>query len=75
MFNFSLLKSGAFWSSVVLGLSAVLTPLAIQYPNMLWVNIAVSVLSFLSVNYFHKQAVLAAATASATAGKAVSGQA
>lgn len=73
-FSFSFIKSGAFWSSVVLVLSAVFTSLEAQYPNVLWIGSAVSVLSFISINYFHKQAVLSAAKSSVTLGKVVSGQ-
>ena len=73
-FSFSFFKSGAFWSSVVLVLSAVFTSLATQYPAATWIGIVVTLLSFVSVNYFHKQAVLGAAVSSSVIGKAVSGQ-
>ncbi len=73
-FNFSFLKSPSFWSSVVLVLSAVFTSLNAQYPNVIWIGSAVSILSFISANYFHKQAVIGAAQSSATLGKPVSGQ-
>lgn len=74
MINFSFFKSGTFWSSVVLVLSAIFTSLASQYPTVFWFGSIVSLLSFISVNYFHKQAVLGAARSSATLGKPVSGQ-
>jgi hypothetical protein len=73
-FNFSFLSSGVFWSTVVTVLSAVFTTLAAQYPTAVWIGIVVTVLSLISVNYFHKSAVLAAAQSSATLGKVVSGQ-
>jgi hypothetical protein len=73
-FNFSFAKSPAFWSSVVLILSAVFTSLEAQYPTALWLGTIVSVLSFISVNYFHKAETLGAAKSSASLGTPVSGQ-
>src|ERR1017187_5518747 len=43
-FSFSFFKSGAFWSSVVLVLSAVFTSLATQYPAATWIGIVVTLL-------------------------------
>jgi hypothetical protein len=73
-FNFSFFKSPTFWSSVVLVLSAVFTSLYAQFPNVAWIGTGVSVLSFISATYFHKQEVVGAAQSSATLGKPVSGQ-
>ena len=60
MTSFNFLKSGTFYSSVVLVLSAVFTSLAAQYPGVVWLGTIVSLLSFVSVNYFHRAAVIAA---------------
>jgi hypothetical protein len=78
--NFNFLKSGTFWSTVVLILSGAFTVVYKEYPTDLWLGSIVSVLAFISSNYFHQGEVTAAATASAAAsvaaGKAtpVSGQ-
>lgn len=73
-FNFSFLQSVAFWSKVVLVLSAFFTALYAQFPNVMWIGTIVSLLSFISATYFQKKEVVAAATSSAALGKAVSGQ-
>lgn len=73
-FSFSFLKSGVFWSSAVLTLSALFTSLAAQFPNVLWIGTVVSILSFISLNYFHKSAVLSAAQTSAALKQPMSGK-
>lgn len=73
-FNFSFVKSAAFWSKVILVLSAIFTPLYAQFPNVMWIGTVVSLLSFVSATYFQKKEIVAAAQSSVTLGKPVSGQ-
>lgn len=73
-FNFSFLKSYAFWAKAITLLSVIFTALSTQYPTEVFFGTIVSVLSLISSTYFQKQEVLAAAQSSVTLGRVVSGQ-
>jgi hypothetical protein len=72
--NYDILKSRTFWSAVIViayNFFATLVPL---YPNVPWITVAVNVLGFVAVQYFHVAGITNAAQSSATLGKPVSGQ-
>ena len=72
--NFSFLKSAAFWSGAVSVVSAFLTALEAQYPAVAWIPAVVSILGFISMNYFHTSDVNKAVAASLALGKPAHGQ-
>lgn len=73
-FNYSIFKSGVFWSAAVLVLYNFFTALVPVFPNVMWLGAIVDILGFVSLNYFHKAAVLASAQATLAAGRLASGQ-
>lgn len=72
--KFSFWKSPAFWSGVVTVFSALFAALAVQFPNATWIGTTVSVLSFISMTYFHVNDVNKAVAASLSANAPKHGQ-
>jgi hypothetical protein len=63
--NFSFLKSGTFWSIVVLCAYNLFSTLVPLFPNVSWLTFVVNALASVSALYFHKTAVVSALAAPA----------
>jgi len=61
--NFSLIKSPVFWSNTVTVAYFFFGAILQVYPNVTWISSVVVALNFILTQYFHKSAVLAAASA------------
>lgn len=68
MQSYNFLKSGAFWSVVVLVIYNSLISVAPLFPNVIWITVAINILGVISATVFNVRSVNRAARASARAG-------
>lgn len=69
--DYNYLKSGAFWSVVLLVIYNSLVSIVPLFPNIIWLTVAINVIGVILTTAFHTAAVKRAARASAHFGRAV----